>query len=52
MFNSALSWYTRGEIGRFTHKQRRNVSIVGGTVAALWLVVVAVVVTLLISAKR
>ncbi|KAK4227241.1 hypothetical protein QBC38DRAFT_527100 [Podospora fimiseda] len=52
MFNTVLSWYTQGEIGRFTHKQRHTIGIVGSIVAALWLVVLAVMVTLLVSARR
>ncbi|KAK3987048.1 hypothetical protein QBC44DRAFT_401295 [Cladorrhinum sp. PSN332] len=52
MFNSVLSWYTQGEIGRFTHKQRHTVGVIGGLVAALWLVVLAVMVTLLVSSRR
>lgn len=50
-FNSALCWYTKGEVGRLTHRQRRNIGVLGSTIAALWLVVTAVVVTLLVSRR-
>jgi ABC-type Fe3+ transport system permease subunit len=46
-FNSALSWYTKGETDRLNRKQRHNVMILGTVISALWLCITAVVVTLL-----
>ncbi|KAK4184049.1 hypothetical protein QBC35DRAFT_69095 [Podospora australis] len=34
-FDSALSWYTKGEVARLTHRQRRSVAIAGSSIAAV-----------------
>ncbi|KAK0617973.1 hypothetical protein B0T17DRAFT_643034 [Bombardia bombarda] len=51
-FNSALSWYTKGETGRLNPKQHRRVKMVGIVAAGLWLVIIAVVVTLVVNASK
>lgn len=48
-FNSVLSWYTKGETGHLTRRQRRNVRILGIIVSAIWLVALAVFVTLAVK---
>ncbi|KAK4205193.1 hypothetical protein QBC40DRAFT_323091 [Triangularia verruculosa] len=50
-FDPLLVWWTEGEVRRMTRRQRHVVGIVGSTVAAVWLAAIAVVVTLLVSAK-
>ncbi|KAL2155017.1 hypothetical protein VTH82DRAFT_3693 [Thermothelomyces myriococcoides] len=50
-FDSALSWYTRGETGSLTRQQRRNVLLVGIVFAGLWLVVLAVFVTIVVARR-
>ncbi|KAL2165367.1 hypothetical protein VTH06DRAFT_665 [Thermothelomyces fergusii] len=50
-FDPALSWYTRGEIGCLTRRQRRNVLVVGVAFAGLWLVVLAIFVTIVVSRR-
>ncbi|KAL2180177.1 uncharacterized protein P884DRAFT_192855 [Thermothelomyces heterothallicus CBS 202.75] len=50
-FDSALSWYTRGETGSLTRRQRRNVLVVGVVFAGLWLVVLAVFVTIVVNRR-
>ncbi len=34
--DSALSWYTRGEVASLTRRQRRNVLRLGGVLSVLW----------------
>lgn len=48
-FDSALTWYTKGETGRLSRRQRRRVLILGSAVSAVWLCMIAVVVTLAVN---
>ncbi|KAK0669378.1 hypothetical protein QBC41DRAFT_302618 [Cercophora samala] len=50
-FDPLLVWWTEAEVRRMTGRQRHVVGIVGSTIAAVWLAAIAVVVTLLVSAK-
>jgi 4-amino-4-deoxy-L-arabinose transferase-like glycosyltransferase len=51
-FDSGLSWYTRGETGQLSQRQRRNVLIVGCFFSAVWLVVLAVFVTVIVNNSK
>ncbi|KAK3903781.1 hypothetical protein C8A05DRAFT_14280 [Staphylotrichum tortipilum] len=35
--DSALSWYTRGEVASLTRRQRRRVLLIGGIISVAWL---------------
>ncbi|KAK3694026.1 hypothetical protein B0T22DRAFT_506163 [Podospora appendiculata] len=48
-FDSALSWYTKGEVASMNRRQRRNVLVLGIFISCLWLCAIAVTVTLLAS---
>ena len=50
-FDAALSWYTRGETGSLTRRQRRNVLVTGIVFSGVWLVVLAVFVTVVVNRK-
>ncbi|KAK3300115.1 uncharacterized protein B0H64DRAFT_7404 [Chaetomium fimeti] len=50
-FNSALSWYTRGETGSLTRRQRRNTMVIGIVFSGVWLVALAVFVTVMVNRK-
>lgn len=50
-FDSALAWYTQGETDQLSRQQRRGVLNLGCVVSALWLCVLAVVVTLAVNGK-
>ena len=50
-FDSALSWYTRGETGSLTRRQRRNTLVVGIVFSGVWLVALAVFVTVMVNRK-
>ena len=52
MFDSVLSWYTKGEVHTLNRRQRRNIAVLGGIISALWLCVIAVAVTLSVSHKQ
>lgn len=44
--DSALSWYTRGETESLTRRQRRNLRVIGTAISVVWLVAIAVFVTI------
>ncbi|KAK3335505.1 heterokaryon incompatibility protein-domain-containing protein [Cercophora scortea] len=48
-FDSALSWYTKGEVASMNRRQRRHVLVLGIFISCLWLCAIAVTVTLLAS---
>jgi hypothetical protein len=48
-FDSALSWYTRGETGSMTARQRRNVLIIGISISSFWLCGLAVFATAMVG---
>jgi hypothetical protein len=50
-FDSALSWYTRGETGSLTRRQRRNTLVVGIVFSGVWLVALTVFVTVMVNRK-
>ncbi|KAH6651022.1 hypothetical protein F5144DRAFT_71521 [Chaetomium tenue] len=50
-FDSALSWYTRGETGSLTRRQRRNTLVVGVVFSGVWLVALAVFVTVMVNRR-
>lgn len=49
VFDSALSWYTRGEVASLTRQQRRNVLVLGIVLSGVWLVLLTVFVTVLVN---
>ncbi|KAL2018404.1 hypothetical protein VTK56DRAFT_882 [Thermocarpiscus australiensis] len=49
-FDSALSWYTKGETAQLSRQQRRNVLVLGSVVSVVWLLAAAILVTLAVSA--
>ncbi|KAK4153285.1 hypothetical protein C8A00DRAFT_15489 [Chaetomidium leptoderma] len=51
-FDSALSWYTRGETASLTARQRRNVLIIGIVISGLWLTVLVASVAVLVNTKQ
>ncbi|KAK4238108.1 hypothetical protein C8A03DRAFT_15397 [Achaetomium macrosporum] len=51
-FDSGLSWYTRGETGQLSQRQRRNVLIVGCFFSAVWVCVLAVFVTVVVNNSK
>ncbi|KAL2147210.1 hypothetical protein VTI28DRAFT_165 [Corynascus sepedonium] len=50
-FDSALSWYTRGETGSLTRRQRRNVLAVGVAFSGMWLIVLTVFITIVVNRR-
>jgi hypothetical protein len=44
--DSALSWDIRGETESLTRRQRRNLRVIGTAISVVWLVVIAVFVTI------
>lgn len=50
-FDSALSWYTRGETGSLTRRQRRNTLVIGIVFSGVWLVALTVFVTVMVNRK-
>ncbi|GAB1310179.1 hypothetical protein MFIFM68171_00389 [Madurella fahalii] len=48
-FDSILTWYTHGETGQLSRRQRRGVLILGSAASAVWLCAIAVVVTLAVN---
>ncbi|KAK4147854.1 uncharacterized protein C8A04DRAFT_24410 [Dichotomopilus funicola] len=51
-FDPALGWLTHGEVGSLTRRQRRNVIMCAIVWGGVWLVVVAVAVTVLATTTR
>ncbi len=51
-FDSALSWYTRGEAASLTQRQRRNVLIIGITISGVWLCALAVFATAMVNRNQ
>jgi hypothetical protein len=51
-FDSALSWFTRGETGSLTAKQKKTVDIIGIAFWGVWLVAIAVIFTIAIQQAR
>jgi hypothetical protein len=51
-FDSALSWFTRGETGSLTKKQKKRVDIIGIAFWGVWLVAIAVIFTIAIQKAR
>jgi hypothetical protein len=50
-FDAALSWYTRGETGSLTRRQRRNVLVTGIVFSGVWLVVLTVIVMVVVNRR-
>lgn len=50
-FDSALSWYTGGEVVQLNRQQRRNVLILGSIVSAAWLCAIGIIVTLAVNGR-
>lgn len=51
-FDSALSWYTRGETASLTRRQRRNVLVLGIVISGVWVCALAVFVTVVVNRKQ
>ncbi|KAL2129574.1 hypothetical protein VTI74DRAFT_7562 [Chaetomium olivicolor] len=51
-FNNALSWYTRGETGELTRRQRRNIKIVAVVFGIIWLMLLVAFITVLAMNKQ
>jgi len=52
VFDSALSWLTKGEVGRLNYGQRRKLRIMAFVSTAIWACAIAVIITLVVVRKK